>query len=69
VLVSANVRDFVALVRTWADQDRHHAGLILVPRSALSVGQLLRRLIAQCRTWDASQRDQVVFLSPQRHVT
>jgi len=66
VLVTADVSHFPEIARQWAAQERHHAGLIIVPRAALPVGELLRRLIATCRTWDVSQPNQVVFLAARR---
>lgn len=30
ILVTRNARDFAPLLRVWADEDRHHAGCILI---------------------------------------
>ena len=66
VLVTADVRHFPNIARKWAEEDRPHAGIMLVPRSGLPVGELLRRLVAQCRNWDTSRQSQVVFLASRR---
>ncbi len=33
ILVTANIRDFEPLIREWVEEERSHAGVILVPHS------------------------------------
>jgi hypothetical protein len=30
ILITGNIKDFVPITQSWADTDRHHAGLILI---------------------------------------
>ncbi len=43
-VVTANIADFSPLAKVWADAERSHAGIVLVPPSRSSVGRLLRGL-------------------------
>ncbi len=42
--MTANIADFSPLAKVWADEERSHAGIVLVPPSRSSVGRLLRGL-------------------------
>lgn len=33
ILVTGNGKDFVPIIRQWADANRHHAGCILIPKT------------------------------------
>lgn len=47
VILTGDIKDFPRLAESWAEQGREHAGvLLLVGKSRLSYGELLRRLRA-----------------------
>lgn len=56
-----NVGDFVELHRAWSENQREHCGIIVSQQR--SVGECLRRLMAQLRTNTAETiRNQLLFL-------
>ena len=64
VLYSYNIGDYLALHSHWLENDRRHAGLILVPQQRFSVGEQLRRILTIRRELPAEQmRGRVEFLA------
>jgi hypothetical protein len=65
VLYSYNIRDYMALHRTFLEQGRSHAGIILAEQSRrYSVGEQTRRLLRLIAEKSVEEmKDQVVFLS------
>ena len=64
VLVTNNISDFAALHTRWLAEGRHHAGIVLFPQQALSIGEVVRRLAHLRRTLTAEQiRDRLEWLS------
>lgn len=64
VLYSFNVGDFCRLHKSFMEEGRHHAGIILARQQTLSVGQQLRRLLRLISLVTAEEmRDQVDLLS------
>lgn len=60
-LFTFNVGDFVELHRAWSDDQREHCGIIVSQQR--SVGECLRRLMAQLQTNTAETiRNQLLFL-------
>jgi predicted nuclease of predicted toxin-antitoxin system len=44
IVITHNVRDFVPIVRRWAEAGRSHNGVILVTLASTEYGAILRRL-------------------------
>ena len=64
VLYTFNVRDYYALHTAFLQQNRSHAGLILVRQQHYSAGEQMRRLSKLIATRSAEQmRNRVEFLS------
>lgn len=45
ILITHNIRDFVPLIRTWAECGRRHSGCVLVALPHDSFGTILRALL------------------------
>jgi len=64
VLVSNNICDFTAIHARWLAEGRHHAGIVLFPQQAFSIGEIVRRLSNLRRTLTAQQmHDRLEWLS------
>ncbi len=44
VLATNNIRDFILLHNRWISEGRNHAGIIVFPQQAFSIGETVRRL-------------------------
>ncbi len=44
-IISNNISDFCAIHSEWLSTGRNHAGIILFPQQAYSVGEVVRRLL------------------------
>ena len=55
-----NSRDYVPLARAWADQGRHHAGII-VSAQITDTGELLRRVMHHLDTIDPAWQDNTLI--------
>lgn len=55
VLVTNNISDFAALHNGWLSEGRHHAGIVLCPQQAYSIGEIIRRLTHLRRVLTAEQ--------------
>lgn len=61
---SRDIKDFSRLHAVFMRAGRHHAGIILVPVSRLSVGEEARRLIALCTAKTIEEmRDTIAYLN------
>ena len=64
VLYSFNVGDFYHLHTLYAQDERHHAGMVLSRQQEYSVGEQMRRLLRLINRRSAEQmKDRVEFLS------
>jgi hypothetical protein len=55
-IVTNNIRDFVPLHTRWlAEKRAPHAGIVLFPQQAYSIGEVVRRLARLSRTLSAEQ--------------
>ncbi len=62
-ILTYDVIDFIQLDHRWRAQGRQHAGIIAVPSSVNSFGQLLRRVIAHLEsTCPETQYDTLLWL-------
>ena len=62
-LLTYDVIDFIQLDRRWKAQGWRHAGIIAVPSSVNSFGQLLRRVIVHLESaGPETQRDTLLWL-------
>lgn len=64
VLVTANIRDYMAIHSAWWEAQRIHAGIVLVRQQRWNVGERVRRLARMAREVSpAEMRGRVEFLS------
>jgi hypothetical protein len=64
VIVSNNLGDFCALHRQWLTAGRDHAGIILFPQQAYSIGEIVRRLLRLQQSQSADEiRTRLEWLS------
>lgn len=64
VIVTNNIADFTALHARWLAEGRHHAGIVVFPQQAYSIGETVRRLTHLRRTLSAeAMRDRLEWLN------
>ena len=66
ILVTFNVRDFAPILRQWAEEQRPHAGCILIVGVAQhQYGLILKRVSEAIRAWPAQNQwsDRAVVVS------
>jgi len=55
VIVTNNICDYTVLHARWLAQGRSHAGIVLFPQQAYSIGEVVRRLAHLHRTLSAEE--------------
>src|SRR6266571_8813664 len=56
-LYTSNVGDFARLHRRWLDEERHHAGLIVLVDQLTDIGVQLRALLHICQALDPTEME------------